>query len=238
MTEQELEEWAQLGRSITAEDRVRHAPPPHIWDNIAAAISDEPTSELGENTREARIHEGRLQEESIVVDLSDRALSDVSPTTPIDLTVERSRRGDRGRQRNMLLAGAASVLLFLIGFSVFGADEPVPTFAAEATNATLPEAFDGTASAVVEVNDSPRLEISFDGTLPSEEPVELWLIKPDLSDMRSLGTVDPGADSWSGDWPADLDPNEYSLVDLSIEPDDGDPTHSGRSILRGQLAEV
>ncbi len=223
MTEQELREWAALSRSITEEDRVRHAPPPHIWDNIAAAIADDPVVETDEAT---------------VVDLSDRAAHVSSPAAPIDLDVERSRRRDWGRRRNMILAGAASVLLFLIAFSAFGDDEPVPTFAAEATNAELPEAFNGTASAVVEVDDSPMLEISFDGALPGDEPVELWLIKPDLSDMRSLGIVDPGSDSWSGDWPADLDPNEYSLVDLSIEPNDGDPTHSGRSILRGQLALI
>ena len=51
--------------------------------------------------------------------------------------------------------------------------------------------------------------------------------------MVSLGVVQSGDTQW--DWPTGIDPNEYSLVDLSIEPDDGDPTHSGRSILRGEL---
>lgn len=37
--------------------------------------------------------------------------------------------------------------------------------------------------------------------------------------------------------PADIDLAEYSLVDISEEPDDGDPQHSGDSIVRGPLRE-
>jgi hypothetical protein len=35
--------------------------------------------------------------------------------------------------------------------------------------------------------------------------------------------------------PAGIDTGEYDLVDISEEPYDGDPTHSGDSIVRGQL---
>ena len=38
--------------------------------------------------------------------------------------------------------------------------------------------------------------------------------------------------------PAELDPDVYSIVDISIEPRDGDAAHSGRSILRGTLADA
>ena len=37
---------------------------------------------------------------------------------------------------------------------------------------------------------------------------------------------------------AGLDPDVYSTVDISIAPRDGDEMHSGRSILRGTLAEA
>ena len=50
--------------------------------------------------------------------------------------------------------------------------------------------------------------------------------------MRSLGLLD---DAGEYAIPADIDLSEFSVVDVSIEPDDGDPTHSGRSILRGTL---
>ena len=226
MAEQELREWAELSRSITDEDRMRHTPPPMIWDNIATAIAADTT--VPNNV------EGLADAEPSVDEI-------VPPEAVIDLSAARERRAPaeaRRRRRNLMLAGAASVLVFLVGLSLLtgiGEDPDVTTFVADVSNAELPEAFDGTATATVAVDDAPMLEIAFAGDLPVDEPVELWLIKPDLSDMRSLGIVNPGSDSWSGEWPADLDPAEYSLVDLSIEPNDGDPTHSGRSILRGQL---
>ncbi len=226
MAEQELREWAELSRSITDDDRIRHTPPPMVWDNIAAALAadaDVPSTA-----------EGLTFADPIADEI-------VPPEAVIDLSAARERRApveERRRRRNLVLAGAASVLVFLVGLSLLtgiGEDPDVTTFVADVNNAELPEPFDGTATAIVAVDEAPMLEIAFAGELPSDEPVELWLIKPDLSDMRSLGIVNPGSDSWSGEWPADLDPAEYSLVDLSIEPADGDPTHSGRSILRGQL---
>jgi len=35
-----------------------------------------------------------------------------------------------------------------------------------------------------------------------------------------------------------LDPDVYSIVDIGIEPRDGDVAHSGRSILRGTLTDA
>lgn len=244
MAEQELSDWKELARSLTDDDRVRHDPPPMVWDNIQAALSSTespPATPVTESTpapgtigyastnNEANLHVAATTDDEVVPQ------DDV-----IDLSVARDKRAPatlRKRRRHLLLAGAASILAVVLGLSVLSDINtgPVPTLAAEVNNETLLEPFGGTARAVLELDDAPVLEISFDGDLPSGEPVELWLIKPDLSDMRSLGIVEPGSAAWSGDWPADLDPSEYSVVDLSIEPNDGDPTHSGRSILRGQL---
>ncbi len=53
--------------------------------------------------------------------------------------------------------------------------------------------------------------------------------------MVSLGDIDEdGAREF--EVPAGYDPELYSVVDISIEPHDGDDSHSGRSILRGALA--
>ncbi len=244
MAEQELTQWKGLAASITDDDRVRHAPPPMVWDNIEAALAN--TNKVVppvEAPASANVPDNPadLPSLSVVPQPDDEV---VPPEAVIDLNEERNRLAPatkRKQRRHMFLAGAAAALALVIGVSLLTQDdEPeqlaVPTLAAEVTNDTLPEAFDGTASASLALDDAPMLEISFDSALPSDEPVELWLIKPDLSDMRSLGIVQPGATAWSGDWPADLDPAEYSVVDLSIEPNDGDPTHSGRSILRGVLA--
>ena len=83
-----------------------------------------------------------------------------------------------------------------------------------------------------------------DAALPSPEAgadLEVWLIRPDdegnVADLVSLGVVDP-ADPGSLDVPAGYDPGAYFVVDISVEPRDGDPTHSGRSILRGPLEDT
>jgi anti-sigma-K factor RskA len=74
--------------------------------------------------------------------------------------------------------------------------------------------------------------------LEGREDLELWLIEPDDAanpiDLVSLGLVDPN-DPGVFEIPTDYDPSTFSVVDISVEPRDGEPTHSGRSILRGPL---
>ena len=54
-----------------------------------------------------------------------------------------------------------------------------------------------------------------------------------MTEPRSLGVFDgPG----TYEVPADIDPELFPVVDISIELDDGDPTHSGDSVVRGELA--
>lgn len=62
--------------------------------------------------------------------------------------------------------------------------------------------------------------------------VEVWLIDPTVSKLVSLG---PLTDDGVYDVPATVDPTEFPIVDVSAEPVDGNPAHSGASLLRGQL---
>lgn len=151
----------------------------------------------------------------------------------VDLDGSQSNKTDR---RHLVLASIAAAMVLVIGFSLFTSGDPSETFVAEATNVDLPEVFEGTATATLTSGDTWTLSIDVAGTLPASEPIEVWLIKPDLSDMVSLGTIAAGQTEWT--WPAGYPPTEYTLVDLSIEPNDGDTTHSGRSILRGELHSV
>ena len=124
----------------------------------------------------------------------------------------------------------------MVGYSLVDGDDPVRIAEAVVTNADLPEPYTGQATAVAELaGNEQRLIIDFDAALPEGVPIELWLIKPDLSAMTSLGLIED-VDGYV--IPAGIDVTEYSVVDLSIEPNDGDPTHSGRSILRGTLTST
>jgi len=59
------------------------------------------------------------------------------------------------------------------------------------------------------------------------------MIDTDVTRLVSLGPV--RADG-TYDLPPGLDPAQFPVVDVSVEPLDGDPTHSGDSVLRGELA--
>ncbi|HSB86326.1 MAG TPA: anti-sigma factor [Ilumatobacteraceae bacterium] len=63
--------------------------------------------------------------------------------------------------------------------------------------------------------------------------VEVWLIDSQVKGMISLGPF-----HGDGDYaiPSGVDPAKYPIVDVSIEPADGVPTHSGVSIVRGVAA--
>jgi len=101
----------------------------------------------------------------------------------------------------------------------------------------------GAAGNAALVDHDGVLEISLEDTVlpdPETADLELWLIAAEADgslDVRPVSLVD--ADS-PGTYavPAGLDPAVYSIVDISVEPRDGDATHSGRSILRGAFTDV
>lgn len=96
---------------------------------------------------------------------------------------------------------------------------------------------------LVDVDD--QLEIAIDqADLPTDmaedADLEMWLIEPDddgnVVDLVSLGVVHSADETFQV--PAGYDPAVYSVVDISVEPHDGNHDHSGRSILRGALVQA
>jgi anti-sigma-K factor RskA len=63
---------------------------------------------------------------------------------------------------------------------------------------------------------------------------EVWLLDLDQGRMVALGALD---DTGRGRLtvPDGVRLGDYPAVDVSLEPDDGDPAHSGDSVLRGPL---
>ena len=214
MSEPELRDWIDLARAVTDEDRSRFEPPDDLFDRLAAELE---------------------------VD-ADAPAPFADPAAVIDLQQARVRpapRSIRRRHRRLAVAAVAAAVVLVLGFSAFIGDQDTPAYVADAANIDpvngepLSVAYGGAATATVS---GDRLAISFTDSLPDDDPLELWLLRPDgqggIEDMVSLGLLD---DQGSYEIPEGYDPSEYSLVDVSIEPADGPPTHSGRSILRGQL---
>jgi len=145
------------------------------------------------------------------------------------------------------LAAVAAALALLAGVGLgrwdttgTEAPEAVPppdagTVVAAATLTALDSDADRGRASAVQSEDTFTIRVS--ATELGDEPGvrEVWLINVDGVRMVSIGLLAAGND---GEFavPMDLIDKGYRIVDISIEPDDGDPTHSGVSLARGELA--
>jgi anti-sigma-K factor RskA len=79
-----------------------------------------------------------------------------------------------------------------------------------------------------------KLRVTASGLSASQGFYEVWLINTDGKRMVSLGVLDP---STGGTFqiPGQITAQGYRIVDISLEPDDGNPEHSHDSIIRGTL---
>ncbi|HEX6254444.1 MAG TPA: anti-sigma factor [Euzebyales bacterium] len=122
---------------------------------------------------------------------------------------------------------AAAALLPMMGDG--GADGG--DVVAEATLEPLAE-IDGGSAVLTAEGDQRALRVDT-VTLPAIDGYyELWLLAADGTEMVSLGPIDAGR---VYQVPAAVDVDVFSVVDISREPADGDPTHSTDSVLRGGL---
>jgi len=157
---------------------------------------------------------------------------------------------DPSRRRGvpLWLAGIAAALALLagIGLGRIGAGDT------EAPEAVAPPADTGTVVAATDLtaldSDADRgvaSAVRSDDTLTLRVRArelgdedgfhEVWLINVDGTRMVALGVLAEG-DTGEFQVPQGLIDEGYRIVDISVEPDDGDPTHSGVSLARGELA--
>lgn len=140
------------------------------------------------------------------------------------------------RLRRVLFTLAASVAIVLVGFGAWTLLRPTaPVEIATATLDAFPDHPDATGEAIVtESPDGERtVTVRLDDSEAAEGFREVWLITADATALVSLGELDGTEGKFA--LPADVDLRDYVLVDISQEPDDGDPAHSGDSIVRGEL---
>ncbi len=203
-------------RGFTAADLNLVEPPERVWQGIESALL---------NTGDAS---------------SDDTGTD--NTDPVVVPLEPHRR----RARRFALPSVAAAALAIAGIAAYAVIRDNPDVIATAALVYDSDRFDplgaqAQASAELIVQDSRHRIDLIDAQLPTagaDADLEAWLIQPDsqgnVADLVSLGLVDP-ADKVSLVVPEGYDPLVYSVVDISVEPRDGDPAHSGRSILRGAL---
>jgi Anti-sigma-K factor rskA len=175
-----------------------------------------------------------------------------SPAAPIPLPVAPAPRSSSvppaAARRGVApwLAGLAAAVALLAGLGighVTGGADPAPeavaptpetVVAAAALTALDSDAPRGVADAV-EQGDTMTVRVSAEALGDGDGVHEVWLINVDGKRMISIGLLASG-DKGQFEVPMDLIEKGYRIVDISVEPDDGDPTHSGVSLARGELA--
>ena len=207
-----------LLRSMTDDDLEFAAPPADLWNDIEAAVfADSPSDTVGEESGE-------------------------SPTNNVVDITSRFRRG------TAFFAAAAAAVVVVIGALVVAAsgnDSPSfevvgdarldwqEGFVDEGAELTVDATILGTGSA-------QAVQLSAAALPPrAGEDLELWLIGIDAAGeltISTLGIIESDADG-TYKVPDDFDSSAFDtvLVDISYEPRDGDETHSGASIVRGEI---
>ena len=147
------------------------------------------------------------------------------------------------RRRRWLPAvaiAASFALVAGVGVVIWQAVQPTASVLATATLDGFPDWPGAAGSATVEALPDGERVVRLDLDLPvgggpdeTEAYTEVWLITSDATRLVSLGTISGARGTLP--IPDGVDLAVYDLVDVSAEPIDGDPTHSGDSIVRGQL---
>jgi hypothetical protein len=182
-------------------------PPADLWDRIAARLDDPaPTAS--------------------VTSLADRRAGRPATAEP-------------GRIGRTLLAVAAAVLIVVaLGAVMFNRASGGGTELVASTDLDLLAGGGSGAAELIRTDDGIRLRVDLSGLSPAEAAdfYELWLLAPDGSNPQALTKFDQTDGVVEVVLPDDLSTTEFPVVDISGELNDGDESHSGKSILRGQLA--
>jgi hypothetical protein len=190
-------------------------PPPGVWDAIAAAtgVSSAPRAEAT---------------------ATPPAAAPAAPAPPAGPDADVIRL--RPRRRSWLILGvAAAVAGAAVGagaVALLQRDDAGTPVAAATLDPLEGQDASGEAE-VVERNGQRLLEVQLSAPELDGAYYEVWLLQPSVEGLVPLGVAQPGTATF--EIPAGLDLTEYPLVDVSVEPLDGDPAHSGDSVVRGEL---
>ncbi|TDO48934.1 anti-sigma-K factor RskA [Kribbella sp. VKM Ac-2571] len=145
------------------------------------------------------------------------------------------RRGFRSRT----LAAAATVAAVAgagigIGATLLATDEKAPATQMAIRLEPLAGKSGAGSADLVQASGGVELKVSASGLGTGRGFYEVWLINTDGRRMVSLGVLNPRAGG-TFQVPAGAPAQGYRIVDISLEPDDGNPEHSHDSIVRGTL---
>jgi hypothetical protein len=200
-------------------------PPPAVWAAIAAAtgVGAAPRPEVVAGTAAGTASTA-----------ADAPPATTPPPDPAPATVTPLRP----RRSRLLLAAAAALIVGAgigAGAVALGNRDDGGFAVAAAALDPLDDSGASGSARVVERDDGTRvLQVDLTAADRPDGFYEVWLIDEAVEDMVSVGVVQGGREN-SLPLPPGLDLGQYPVVDVSVEPLDGDPTHSGSSVARGLL---
>lgn len=218
-----LAEAAALIRSARGEELV--AAPESVWAGIS--------NELG--LASSPVEETRTAPEVLSAPPEDSSgTAESEEGVVVDLASRRSSRPWTW----IAAAAAAGVVVGGVGASWIdrlGPAEPEPAVVAQAPLDPLPAWTGASGKAVVhEGPDGSRtLVLDVTGEVPENGFREVWLIDREVTRLVSIGVLEGPQGSFV--IPSGIDLSDFAVVDVSQEDFDGDPAHSGDSIVRGVL---
>lgn len=133
----------------------------------------------------------------------------------------------------LLLAAAVGAAFTWVGIEILDRETPAELLVSGELAALTEDGTEGRAE-VVEVNGQQRLRVELaDRPDPGDGYLEVWLLRPDVSGMVTLGVL--AGETGEFALPTGLDVGEFAVVDISREHVDGDPGHGGDSLIRGEV---
>ncbi|MDR6907155.1 hypothetical protein J2X63_002863 [Agromyces sp. 3263] len=235
-----LARTVELGRT-GAPRRGLQAPPSSVWAAIHEELSLAPELAADPLAADAVAEDALAPAppEPIAAPPTDATRPAEEPPTAT-VTPLRGRRAQRWWPVAAAAAAVGIVAGIAIGAGVSGGFGTRPTPQTVVATAAL-DAFPGwsaTGSAKLEEDDDGvrSIVVDLDAEVPSTDVREVWLIRSDASGLVSLGLLEGATGRFVV--PDGIDLDEFTLVDVSAEPVDGDPAHSGDSIVRGELRRI
>lgn len=221
----ELESLGDVSRIIVGAGPMPLRPPERVWAAIESAIQQEVQAQLVT----AATGSGRVW----------RRPADEAPAPVERSRIERLRTASAKRRftgRSMLGAAAAGAVLAWLGATMLdgiqGAEDRsvLASIRLESLDDSVPPG----AAQIVERDGQRMLEVEA-GRLPevADGYLQVWLLQQDAPGMVTVGLLDQG-DQWFV-LPEGLSTGTFDVVDVSVEHDDGDPSHSGESLWRGPI---
>jgi anti-sigma factor RsiW len=191
------------------------SPAPHVWDRVVAELADEWDATATSSPR--------------------ATAADEAPLAPVTPLVPRQRV--RPATWMLAAAGIGGIVVGGVATAALTSAPSQPATSVEASTALdpLPD-WDatGTAELTVTPDGQQVLQVSVETASSVEGGYEeVWLIDRDVKGMVSLGPLQGSSGSFV--IPEGVDVSDFPIVDVSLEPPDGEPTHSGNSIVRGTL---